>query len=251
MLNLRKPELWFKHICGTPSADFRLFWFPCAGASFTSYSEWAMDLPPSIEGFAVRMPGRSDRFHDEPVTDLRQLVEEMAVAVRPLLNRPFIFFGHSFGALSSFELIRELRYRHTALPVRLFVAGRAAPQVPHKDPPIHHLSDGEFVARLNASGGIPREVIEQRELLDVVLPAMRADVQINESYRYRVEEPLICPITACGGTEDEEVTVEDLQAWQGQTSSDFDIQMFGGGHFFVYSQRRAIIRAIVEKLQRC
>jgi medium-chain acyl-[acyl-carrier-protein] hydrolase len=231
-----------------PAARFRLICFPCAGGSAPSYTPWQADLPPDIEGFALQMPGRSDRFRDAPISDLRTLIREIATAVRPLLDRPAIFFGHSLGALLSFELVRELRRQRAPLPVRLWVAGRGAPQVPDRDSPIAHLPDAEFIEKLRSLGGIPDEILDHQELLELVLPVIRADMLLHEKYGYYDEAPLSCPIIALGGRQDREVLPEDLEAWAPQTCSQFEVHWFDGGHFFVHAERKRIAALISKSL---
>jgi len=224
----------------------RLFCFPCAGASAATYASWAAVMPPEFEAFVLELPGRGGRFREPPVRDLVWLIREIAGAVRGLMDRPSVFFGHSLGALLSYELARELRRQGAIMPHWLYVAGRRAPQLPDLDPPIHGLPDDDFIAELALLGGIPDALIAERELLELLLPAMRADIFLNETYVYGEEEPLKCLITALGGQQDAEVPTEDLRAWSAQSSAGFELVMFEGGHFFVHPERAPILRLMNE-----
>lgn len=243
-------EPWFRCMREVPGAEFRLICCPCAGGNAASYSPWASALPPNVELFALQLPGRAERFREPPITERKRLIREIAAAARHLLDRPTVFFGHSLGALLSFELARQLRNQGEQLPRRLIVAGRAAPQIPDRDPPIHQLPDDAFVAELQSLGGMPDEIVADRELLELLLPAIRADIFLHESYIYTSEPPLACPITALGGLQDDEVTMDDLRAWQDQTAAAFDLHMFEGGHFFVHAERHGIIRMAIGSMMR-
>jgi medium-chain acyl-[acyl-carrier-protein] hydrolase len=250
MLNTSsRPGLWFKCLQPMPGARRRLFIFPCAGASAFSYRQWTADPADDVEAFALQLPGRSDRLREQPVTDIESLIGDVADVVLKLADRPFLFFGHSLGALLAFETARELRRRASAcLPAHLFAAACAAPQMSHTDRQLRGLPDLELLARLVALGGTPDELAAEPDLMDLVLPAMRADLLLHENYRYTAELPLACPITVLGGLGDETVSEEELNAWRAGTAAAFRSRMFAGGHFFVHAERSGIMRLMFEKI---
>jgi medium-chain acyl-[acyl-carrier-protein] hydrolase len=173
-----------------------------------------------------------------------QLLEQ---AFRPLLDRPFAFFGHSLGALISFELARQLRPRYH--PSHLFVSGRHAPQLPDPRPPIHQLPDATFVEMLqHRYQGIPKVVLQHAELMELLLPALRADLTIVETYTYTAGQPLDCPISAFGGFQDRNATRSQLAAWGEQTCCSFSLDMFPGDHFFLNDAPGPLLRAISKNL---
>ncbi len=239
---------WIKHLRPVPGARFRLFCFPSAGASATSYLPWSVALPPYIEAFSMQLPGRGERFQEQPTRDLPSLVAELAKASHSLRDRPCIFFGHSVGALIAFELARTLRRNGERLPLHLYAAAHRAPNAPETGPPAHQLPDEEFVEKLLRLGGMVPEILADRDLTDLLLPALRADFAIDETYSYTEEPPLACPVTALGGSDDAEISREDLALWQQQTTSAFALRIFKGGHFFVHSERQALIDMIEMQL---
>jgi surfactin synthase thioesterase subunit len=224
----------------------RVFFFPCAGASASMYASWAGVLPAHVEGRAFRLPGHSDRYLEAPVTEMHRLVAEALAAMRCFLDRPYALFGHSLGALVCFELARELRRSGYPLPAVLVAAGRSAPQLGRRGTRLHDLPDDELVARLNDLGGIPEQVAGNRELLAVLLPAIRADLLLHERYRYIDEPPLECSIVALGGSKDLDVPPHDISAWGEQTCSSFETRIFDGDHFFVHDHREAIMSWFLE-----
>lgn len=213
------------------------------------YHGWADALPPDVEVAAIQLPGRESRLLEPPFRRLPDLIQALAGAVGPLLTRPAVFYGHSMGALLAFELARELRRRSMQLPVQLIVSGRQAPQTPEHKSPVSHLPDADLIAQIRRYNGTPPAVLENRELMELVLPALRADFAVCESYRYTPEPPLPCGIAAWGGWEDSEVSPEEIAAWEVQTSSSFSYRMFPGDHFFIQSQRDLVLRAMVGLLR--
>jgi medium-chain acyl-[acyl-carrier-protein] hydrolase len=216
-----------------PEARLRLFCFPYAGAGALIFRNWSDGLPADVEVCPVQLPGRGTRLMEHPFTQLSPLVETLAQALVPLLDRPFAFFGHSLGALVSFELARRVRRRYGVHPVRLFVSAGRAPQIPHRAPPIHTLPEKEFLAELRRLNGTPSEILNHEELMEIMLPLLRADFALYETYVYSTEPPLNCPISAFGGLQDRRVNDTDLEAWRAQTSVSFSLRMFPGDHFFL------------------
>jgi medium-chain acyl-[acyl-carrier-protein] hydrolase len=172
----------------------------------------------------------------------------LAEGLRPYLDLPFAFFGHSMGALIAFELARHLARRQARGPMHLFVSGRAAPQLPDEGPPIHHREYEAFVEELRHLNGTPAEVLQNPELLELLLPRLRADFALCETYRCPAGPPLRCPLTAFGGLEDD-VTREELRAWESQTVGPFTLQLFPGDHFFLHRSRQGLVEAIVQALR--
>jgi surfactin synthase thioesterase subunit len=149
--------------------------------------------------------------------------------------------------LVSFELARRVRRQYGAHPVHLFVSAGRAPQVPHRGPPIHTLPEKEFLAELRRLNGTPSELLDHQELMEIMLPLLRADFAVYETYVYSSEPPLNCPISAFGGLQDDRVNDGELEAWRAQTSGSFSLQMFPGDHFFL--NQPLLLRVLSEELQ--
>ncbi len=181
--------------------------------------------------------------------EVSSLVRAAVQGLLPYLDRPFALFGHSMGALVSFELARELRKGQGLVPYHLFVSARSAPQLPSQDPPIHNLSDQALVEELRRLNGTPLVLLEDWELLRLLLPIARADFALCETYNHNPNEsPLDCPITAFGGLADRKVRLDALEAWRSQTSMFFSLQMFPGDHFFIHGARPLLLSAVSHGL---
>jgi medium-chain acyl-[acyl-carrier-protein] hydrolase len=229
-------------------ARLRLICLPYGGASASMFGAWPDLLPPDIELMAIQLPGREDRVFEQPFTRLEPLVRTVAQALRPYLVMPCALFGHSSGALIAFELARELECRLAITPLYLIVSGWPAPQARPRSTPIHHLPNHAFVDALREIGGMPRDIQESDDLMQLLLPGLRADFAISERYVYRPGNPLHCPITALGGTRDSRVSPEELAGWIEQTQRHFAVHLFDGGHFFVNEAREEVLDRLSDLL---
>lgn len=229
-------------------AALRLFCFPYAGGGAAVYAPWAGALPETIEVIAVQPPGRAERLAEPAHAELGSLVEALFAPIGPLLDRPFAFFGHSMGALVSFELARALRRARCPQPQILIASGHGAPHLPARRPPAHHLPTPEFLGELRRLGGTPPEVLAHNELLELLLPTLRADFALCETYSYGYGAPLACPIVALGGLEDPDVSRADLEAWGDHTLAGAYVRMVPGGHFFLHSARQLVLTVVAREL---
>lgn len=232
-----------------PGARLRLFCVPYAGGGASVYRGWPASLPPGIELCAIQLPGRETRIAEPRFSRMGPLVEALREAVAPWLDRPYALFGHSMGAEVAFELVRALRRTGGPQPRHLFVSARPAPQRPRR-PPLHHLPHDAFVAQLRRLGGTPDAVLASPELMELVIPVLRADFAVLETNGYQAEPPLDCPISAFHGVDDDRATEEDMQAWAAQTAAAFRLRAFPGGHFFLHQAKARLIQMMVKDLER-
>jgi medium-chain acyl-[acyl-carrier-protein] hydrolase len=239
---------WITFPKPNPAARLRLFCFPYAGGGASIYRTWANTLPPEIEVYPVQPPGRETRLRDQAFTRFPPLIESLTKAIEPHLNMPFVFFGHSMGALTCFELTRQLRRQGRPLPLHLFASGHRAPQIAHDEDPIYHLPEEEFIQEVRSLNGTPDQVLQNEELMRLMLPLLRADFELCNTYAHDQEEPLPCPITAYGGLQDPDITRENLAAWGEQTSGQFTLRMFPGDHFYLHSSRALLLQTLAQDL---
>jgi medium-chain acyl-[acyl-carrier-protein] hydrolase len=189
------------------------------------------------------------RLREPPFDRVEPLVAAVADVLEGALDRPYAVFGHSMGALIGYELTRELRRRGRPLPVALVASGRNAPHLPPRDPLMYSLPEDEFVARLRRFEGTPEAVLEHEELMRLLIPLLRADFAVNEAYAHREEAPLDLPLLAMGGTDDEEVSREGLEAWAAYTRGPFDLKIYPGGHFFLTPLAREVTQAVRQAIR--
>jgi medium-chain acyl-[acyl-carrier-protein] hydrolase len=242
-------ETWVVHYKPNPCAQLRLFCFPFAGGGASVFRAWPAEAIPQIEILPMQLPGRENRLLDAPLTRVSAVVETLAPILLPYLDLPFALFGHSLGGLISFELARLLRCDYGKVPVHLFVAGCAAPQLSDPQPPIYKLPDPEFVDELRRLKGTPEGVLQQPELMQMLLPCLRADFEMGSTYRYAADEPLACPISVFGGLADPEISRADLEAWREHTRAKFVVRMLPGEHFFLLDTRAQLLQMIALDLR--
>jgi surfactin synthase thioesterase subunit len=229
----------------------RLFCFPHAGGGASVFRSWTNELAPGIEVYPIQLPGREGRWLEPPLTRMSLLVPQLSEALRPLLHAPYAFFGHSMGAFVAFELSRQLRRENRPGPAILIVSGARAPQIPDPDPPVHMMSEKLLLEDLKRFDGISEELLDHPELVSLLLPTLRADLTMCETYVYRDEPPLACPVSVYGGQHDAKVAMEHLTLWKVQTAREFQLRVFPGKHFyFLKESRSAVVQTLREELLR-
>jgi medium-chain acyl-[acyl-carrier-protein] hydrolase len=243
------PSVWWKALNAPKSARLRLVCFPYAGGGWQPFACWPEWLPADVEIYAIHMPGRGSRVREPALTEFNGLVAAIGSALDPLLDRPLAFFGHSLGGIVSFEVSRWMRRHRHVLPAHLFISGRRSPREAATRPWLFNRDDTTFVAQLRALGGTAPEVLQNPELLEMLLPMLRADVQLSDSYEYRADSPLACGLTVCGATDDEESSLERIAGWRHETTGAFASHLLSGDHFFIHSQRRELLRIICRDLR--
>ena len=228
---------WLPLRAHTRRDAFPLFCLPHAGGGASAFRTW-LDRMPGVAVLPVQPPGREARFRDTPYERMAPLVADLATLVDEVAGScPYAVYGHSLGALVAFELIREIGRRGTERPVHLFVSGCAAPHCPPADEPVvTRMARVEVVRMLRRLGGTPDWLLEDPNLLDLILPAVRSDFAIKESYGYVSGSPLTVPVTVVSSTEDK-AAPHDLQArWVELTTGQFRLYTLTGGHFAVFEQ---------------
>jgi medium-chain acyl-[acyl-carrier-protein] hydrolase len=225
-----------------------VFCFPFAGGGATFYRPWAQLAPPSLAICPVQLPGREERLFEQPFDRMQPLVAAAADELLPFLDRRYALFGHSMGALVAYELAQALRARGAPAPLHLFVSGAPAPHRAAEIVPIFDLPEEPFMAALRRYGGLPDEVLQSRELLDLLLPRLRVDLAVTGTYVWSDRPPLAFPITAFGGEEDVTVSPDVVKAWREHTVAAFDAHMFPGGHFFLSAAARHVVARITDAI---
>jgi medium-chain acyl-[acyl-carrier-protein] hydrolase len=237
---------WFISYPSRPDANPRLFCFPYAGGSAAIFRHWSQRIP--FEIFAVEYPGRGLRRSEPPATRSSVLIDQIVAAIRPYLDRPFAVFGHSMGAFVSFEVLRRLRAAGAPDPTGFVVSGCRAPTVKARRKPAHTLPESEFIEELRSLGGTPDEVLADRDLLRLLLPTLRADFELAETYVCKAGPKISCPVFAYAGIKDPDITREEVEAWRDECASSFRLRIFPGDHFFIHSAEALLLHALSHDL---
>lgn len=239
---------WVRFFQVNSEAHLRLFCFSYAGGGASVFRTWSKSLSTKIEVCPIELPGRGSRLFETPLTRMEHLIEKLATVVVPYLDKPFAFFGHSMGGLVSYELACLLKQKFEQIPVHLFVSGCLPPHLFATRKPIHALPESNFLQELYRLKGTPKEILENAELMQLLLPSLRADFAIIETHIHRSKVALECPITAFDGLQDPEVNVDSVKAWSKLTNSFFSQHMLPGDHFFLHSSQNLLLDIIANKL---
>jgi surfactin synthase thioesterase subunit len=246
----RKPMVnrWVASYGSGTGVRLRLFCFPYAGGGASVFRAWSRVLSPEIDVCAVQLPGRETRLGESPYDRMHPLISMLVPCLSQYFGPPFAFFGHSMGALVAFELARELSRRRLATPVHLFVSACGAPHLQSSYADLYRLPNSRFVRALRLLNGTPPAVLEHPELLQLVLPVLRADFAVCGTYEYREDSALGCAITAYGGIDDPDVSRSALDLWRNHTTGRFETLMFPGDHFFLRTSQTALLAAVRRSL---
>jgi medium-chain acyl-[acyl-carrier-protein] hydrolase len=241
---------WLLFPKANSGAALRLFCFHYAGGSAQVFHGWPAHLPQSLEIGAIQLPGHGHRIGEPHIRRLAPLGRVVAQELLPYLDKPFAFFGHSMGALLCFETARSLRRENKRQPTHLFVSAAEAPHRRIREELLSGLPKNELLKKLREFNGAPEEALENEELLDLMLPTIRADFELCDTYEYHQEPPLECPMTIYGGLEDHDVDAGRLAAWSEMTVGASQVRMFPGGHFFLTDSQSAFLQTFAGDLLR-
>lgn len=240
---------WFAPTVPRPDPQLRLVCLPYAGGGALIFRRWADVLPPEVEVVPVQLPGREWRLRERPFNRLDAMVDALVSEWDRIEGPPFAIFGHSMGALVGFELARALRREGRTGPQHLIVSGHSAPQLlDRSDRHLLGASDEEFVDRLRNLSGTPPEILENRELMDILLPVLRADFELCDTYHHAPDAPLECPLTALAGLDDPLVPPDRMEPWAEHTAASFSLRVLPGGHFFINESTDLVLRAVLHTL---
>ena len=238
---------WLVHKAGT-TRRLRLYCFSYAGGSAAGFASWQAALDPFIEVCAIQLPGRGTRFREVPYASMRALIKELGSVIGGQPKHPFAFFGHSLGALVAFEVTRYFMRHALPMPERLIASGCNAPRIRRTSAHLHTLDDDALIEALKKYNGTPPEILAHRELMDLLLPTIRADFHLIADYKYHVEPLLNIPITVLTGKLDDHVSPQRLGEWQNETTAACRIHSFEGDHFFINSARNAVLTCLGAEL---
>jgi surfactin synthase thioesterase subunit len=244
------PNPWLTRWPGDGGRRTQLFCFPYSGGSASGFLQWQASLSPEVEVCALQLPGRGPRLAETPLRDLDRLLDCLVEVVGEHAQAPFSFFGHSLGGLVAFELARRCRRRQLPLPERLIVSASTAPPSRREPRRLHEFDDDALIEALRDYNGTPPEALAHRELMQLLLPAIRADFAMLAGYRYQAEPPLPLPITVLAGRRDKHVPPEALDRWQDCSSLPCRQHWFEGDHFFLNMEAKAVIACVKEELAR-
>jgi medium-chain acyl-[acyl-carrier-protein] hydrolase len=227
-----RQDRWVRRLSSGDDPRCRLFCLHAAGSGPGMFRDLPVHLPDCVSVEAVLLPGRENRIAERPYDRMEPLVEALAEALCRRLDLPYAFFGYSMGAQVSFNLTHALRDRGLPLPVGLFVAASPGPYL-QREVPAWNESDVRLVEYLRELGGTAPHVLDDPDLLDLLLPTLRADLTVIATWPYRTRPTLPVAVRAFSGAEDGPASPERMGAWRMETHGVFRQSVLPGGHFFI------------------
>ncbi|NXS30134.1 SAST synthase, partial [Pomatostomus ruficeps] len=221
-----------------PDALCRLICFPWAGGGTSQLAQWGKLFSDSIEVFCIRFPGRETCLEEPFAKDMTSKVNEVtSVLLKDLKEKPFAFFGHSFGSYMSFAVALHLKEKYGLEPVHLFISGAHAPNseaiLPLKSTAVSDVKDEEVLSYIQILGGTPSELLHNEDIQKHLVCTFREDLRVLQTFSFEKAEMDIlfsCDVTCFNGSDDK---LYDLQAWQELTSGDTSFYELPGGHFYL------------------
>ncbi|WP_367044711.1 alpha/beta fold hydrolase [Streptomyces sp. Je 1-332] len=242
---------WLRRFTQTSDAELRLVCFPHAGGAATAYVPLSRALAPAVDVLAVQYPGRQERRLEAPAASLTSLAESVADELMTAMGTgvPYAFFGHSMGAAIAYETALRIEELGGTMPVRLFLSGRGAPTPAPRGSDLVH-DDAELIEKIRSLGGTATGVLDEPDLLEMVLPALRADYGILGGYHWSPRPPLDTPFTVLVGDADPVVATADARAWLEHSTAQGEFHVLPGGHFYLDSRTAAVAEVIGAALRR-
>ncbi|MEU7649337.1 thioesterase II family protein [Streptomyces huasconensis] len=228
------------------AAGVRLVCFPHAGGAASYFYQVSKQLRPVADVLAVQYPGRQERRKEPCLTGVTELADVLAEELLEWADRPLAFFGHSMGALVGFEVARRLEPKGVRL-VSFFASGRAAPSL-SRDEGVHRRDDAGLIAKMKELGGTAGSLLDDPEVVEMLLPALRNDYRAVETYRLTPGPPLGCPLVVLTGDADPQVSVEEAARWRDFSTGEFEMHTYPGGHFYLDAHAASVLGKIRARL---
>ena len=242
---------WYLEYKKNPYALIRLFCFHHSGGGASSYYPWIDQLSHNIEMIAVQLPGRENRFSEPLNNSVEDIVAQLSKKFSVYTDKPFFTFGHSLGALISFEFIKAVHQSFSVYPHHMIISATKAPHLPFRMEHLSQLNDKTLKEQLRIYNGIDERILNNNEILDLFLPIIKSDFSIYETYNFSESKPFPCDILALSGMEDKTVTTEDILGWEKYTEGKFEHLSFPGEHFFVRDNQKRILEIINQLGDSC
>lgn len=227
-----------------PKTKIKLLCFPYAGGDQVIYRNWSSLFSKEIDIIPVVLAGRGKRYSELPISDWKELIDDMWILLRPYLDYPHIFFGHSFGGRIAYELAHRCQEEDIRNTNLLFISACRSPRYPQKKPYMYLMSDSNLLQAIKDMGGNQNSLLENKDIMQLMLPTLRADIKLAETWINHHDQKLDVPIVAFYGENDPIESDKSLLDWQQFTTKNFAIEKLDGGHFFLHENEKNIILLI-------
>ncbi|MCM2391590.1 thioesterase II family protein [Streptomyces albipurpureus] len=238
--------LWIRHRRAS-NARVRVACFPHAGGAASFFNPWQNWTPSDVEILSIQYPGHQDRILEPCLDNMDELVSRLSPFLSEFRDLPLVLFGHSMGASVAFEVCRRLESTFDLSPLRLFVSGQEAPHVPSRGSKSSN-DDEALISDIRRLGEGDAGPLDDPDLRELALPAIRADFRLLESYRPQPIRTISTPISSYTGDRDPDVLPEKAQEWKMETEGSFDFRVFPGGHFYLSELGQEVVSSLLKDI---
>ncbi|SDK23180.1 Surfactin synthase thioesterase subunit [Actinopolyspora mzabensis] len=240
---------WIERRDANPRARLRLFCYPHAGGAASAFQAWQRAMPETVEVCPVQPPGRWTRHHEPPFRRVEPAAASFVEAIESFTDLPFVFFGHSLGALVMFEATRLVEARGKRTPKACVVAARGAPHIDVGRPAREVVADDERLVNWVSERYGKLSGFDDPEIRELFMPVLRADLEAYAHYELSSASPLATALYAFGGDTDRAVRAEELEGWREHTAGSFESAVLPGDHFFVHDQHSGFLPKLAALLE--
>lgn len=227
----------------------KLYCLPCAGGTIGMYRGWKRNLNDNIDVCPIELAGRGNRFSEPLYNNFDEAIEDVCRMVSIGQDTTYALFGHSMGSILSYELARRIKMQSLPSPKHIFFSSSYSPETRSKRF-YNEMSREQILDETFKMGGTAREVIENKELMDLFLPIIRSDFHVLKTYQ-RVQaygDLLDCPISIMYGEHDPDIDTDEIALWKNYTSNTCEFQVYNGGHFYINENKDKVLNYIESKL---
>lgn len=239
----------FIKLSKTANPKVQLICFPYAGSGASLFYPWVNFLSKDFEVWAFQPPGHEELMDQRLISDLAEMKQYILQKIIPIINRPFILFGHSLGSVLAYETTKELQKRNM-VPISLTVSGRQPPHLKSKMHLIAHLNNEDFIKEVFELNGTPPELMASKDFLEMATPILRADFKLAENYQIKIEEKIKCPVSVLGSTTDKWIDTKEIAEWSKTTEKPCETRIFEGDHFYLKQNPRLVAEYLNNLLEK-
>lgn len=236
---------------GKMSNKTKLICLPHAGGMTSSYWQWTGYISEDIELVPMELAGRGIRFKDPFYADMREAIEDLYQKLtKEVRNDDYVIFGHSMGSTLAYELALKIERAKFFLPKHIIFSG--------KEPICSKVETGGFdigndnaiLDELTRMGGMPQKLLENKEIMQMFLPIIKADLHMLNEYACKSLIPLEVPISIFYGMQDEYVAEGKIMlGWKVYSTISCDFYQFNGRHFYLFEDIANVVNTITRIVQ--
>lgn len=215
--------------------------FPHAGGQASAFNFLRNER--SFNAVPFEYSGHGSRISEKGYVSFAEAADAIAKEVSERFQGDMILLGHSMGAYIAYEVAYRLESIYHRRILAVVVSGQMAPSF-HRVSGIKEISDAEFAGYLKDMGGISEDVAQNDELLQLMLPIIRSDYMLLDSYHPDGTHIIKAPIYVFVSDNDKEVIETNLHEWKRCTKDMRDVVMFQGDHFYLYNDHEQFIDSL-------